>query len=109
VLWLSALALLVAPTILGMVRARGRFQELETRPLARVPGWDRRRSAHIALAPVVTWLMLGSLIAAARKCEISWCGIRYRLAADGAVQVVSGPDPGENLLRHSRRRGIAGR
>jgi hypothetical protein len=84
---LSVLALLAAPTILGMVRARGRFQELETRPLARVPGWDRRRSAHIALAPVVTWLMLGSLIAAAWKREISWCGIRYRLAADGAVQV----------------------
>ena len=87
----TAVGLLAAPTLIGVARARARFGELAGRPLARIPGWDDRRLAHIALAAVMPWLMLASLIAAAFRREVKWCGIRYRLNRRGAVEVVSGP------------------
>jgi hypothetical protein len=87
----ALVGLLAAPTVLGIVRARGRFAELAGRPLARIPGWDDRRHAHIALAAIMPWLMLASLIAAAFQREVEWCGIRYRLGRQGAVEVMSGP------------------
>jgi hypothetical protein len=87
----ALVGLLAAPTVLGIVRARGRFAELAGRPLAHIPGWDDRRHAHIALAAIMPWLMLASLIAAAFQREVEWCGIRYRLSRQGAVEVMSGP------------------
>jgi hypothetical protein len=87
----AMVALLAAPTVLGVVRARARFGELAGRPLARIPGWDGRRRVHIALALVMPWFMLASLAAAAFRREVDWCGIRYRLSPGDDVAVVSGP------------------
>lgn len=87
----AAVALLAAPTLLGVARARARFNALGRMPLGRVTGWDERRLAHIALAPIMTWFMLACLIAAPFRREIIWCGIRYRIGARGSVLVQSGP------------------
>ncbi len=89
----AAVAILAAPSLLGVARARSRIHELSRRPLAQVAGWDGRRGAHLALAPVIAWLTLACLVAAGFRRELSWCGIRYRLRARGAVEVASGPDP----------------
>lgn len=89
-----AVCLLAAPTMLAVRRTNARFHLLAARPLARTPGWDRRRGAHVALSPLMTWVMLGCLLAAGWKREVDWCGIRYRIGRDRSVTVLSGPDPG---------------
>jgi len=91
----AAVVLLLAPSALALRRTRGRFVELAHRPLALRPGWDRRRSAHIALSPLMTWAMLACLLAAGFKREVIWCGVRYRIGHRGEVTVVSGPSPEE--------------
>ncbi len=86
-----AAGILALPTVLAVGRTHARFRSLASRPLARVPGWDRRRWAHVALAPAMTWVMLACHLAAAAKREIDWCGIRYRLGPGRSVSVISGP------------------
>jgi hypothetical protein len=87
-----AVLLLALPTVLAIGHTGARFRHLAARPLAHTPGWDRRRGAHIALSPVMTWVMLASLLAAGWKREVTWCGFRYRIGRDGSVAVKSGPD-----------------
>lgn len=87
----AAVVLLLAPSALALWRTRARFAELARRPLAQTPGWDRRRRAHVALSPLMTWAMLACLVAAGLKREVAWCGIRYRIGHGGAVTVVNGP------------------
>ncbi len=91
----AAVVLLLAPSALALWRTRGRFADLARRPLARTPGWDRRRHAHVALSPLMTWAMLACLVAAGFRREVTWCGIRYRIGRRGEVVVVSGPRRGE--------------
>jgi hypothetical protein len=90
----AGVAVLSAPTALALWRTRARFEHLTGRPLARTPGWDRHRGVHVALSPLMTWVMLASLIAAGWKREVEWCGIRYRIGRDGSVAVTRGPDLG---------------
>jgi hypothetical protein len=87
----AAVLVLLAPSALALRRTADRFSELALRPLARTPGWDRRRAAHVALSLLMTWAMLACLVAAGCRREVTWCGIRYRIGRRGAVAVVGGP------------------
>jgi hypothetical protein len=86
-----AFLLLAAPTLLAMGRTASRFGALRSRPLGRVAGWDRFRHLHVALSPLVTWIVLWAALIAGLRREVTWCGIRYRFRSGGVVEVAGGP------------------
>ncbi len=90
--------LLAAPSAIAFSYARARFAALRTRPLHRLPGWDRYRFAHVALSPLLAWFVLGAALVAGFRREVTWCGVRYRFRSAGhPVKVMSrtpaAPDP----------------
>ena len=87
----AALLVLTAPSLAAMGRTAIRLRGLRPRPLARVAGWDRFRHLHVALSPLVGWIVLGAALVAGPRREVTWCGIRYRLRANGVVEVAAGP------------------
>jgi hypothetical protein len=95
--WVGFL-LLLAPSAIAFTYARSRFVALRTRPLGRVPGWDRYRDAHVALAPFLAWFVAGAALVAGFRREVTWCGVRYRFRSAGHPVKVMGrkqgaPDP----------------
>jgi len=81
---------LAAPSVLAAARTADRFRALRHRPLDRVAGWDRFRHLHVALSPLVTWIVLGAALVAGTRREVTWCGIRYRFRSGGRVEVAGG-------------------
>ena len=82
-----AALVLAAPSGLAAARTALRFRALAARPLGRVAGWDRLRHAHVALSPLVTWIVLAAALVAATRREVTWCGVRYRFRSRGRVEV----------------------
>jgi len=87
----AALLALAAPSLAAMGRTAMRLRGLRHRPLARVAGWDRGRHLHVALSPLVAWIVLGAALAAGPRRAVTWAGIRYRMRANGVVEVAAGP------------------
>jgi hypothetical protein len=87
----AALLVLAAPSLAAMGRTAVRLRGLRQRPLARVAGWDRGRHLHVALSPFIAWIVLGAALSAGLRREVTWCGIRYRVRSNSAVEVAAGP------------------
>ena len=83
--WLLPAALLLAPSILGVLRSSKRVTTFEHALPEFMPEFEKNRWAHSIASLIVPWIMTYCILKSARSNEIEWRGRKYKLTGQATV------------------------
>jgi cellulose synthase/poly-beta-1,6-N-acetylglucosamine synthase-like glycosyltransferase len=83
--WLLPAALLLSPSILGVVRSNERLKTFERAAPEFAAEFERNRWAHSMTSLIVPWIMTYCILMSSRVQEIEWRGRKYKLAGESKL------------------------